>query len=71
MLTQYDKMRFETCSFFKGQRTYTRRPWCYPVKLQWATRAPIATATEQNHSIIFCYFGAVEAKRREQDVVTR
>lgn len=71
MLTQRDTMCFETCSFFEGRRTHGIRPWRYPKSMQWATGAHLATATDKNHSIIFCYFGTVEAKRTERDVVTR
>lgn len=71
MSTQRDTMCFETCSFSEGRRTHSIRPRCYPMKMQWATGAHPATATDENHSIIFCYFGSVEAKRTEQDVVTR
>jgi len=41
------------------------------MKMQWATGAHLATATDKNHSIIFRYFGAGEAKRTEQGVVRR
>lgn len=71
MLTQCDTTCLEACNFFEGQRTHSVRPWCYPTRMQWATGAHTATATDENHSIIFRYFGAVEAKRTEQDLVTR
>lgn len=71
MLTQCDAMYFEMCSSFEGQRTPSVRPWWYPMEMQQATGAHLATVTDKNHSIIFCYFGTVEAKRTEQDVVTK